>query len=144
MLNVYVTPYRRRMRHMQGVQPLARPVHPRAEAEKRSQIYLPVDMKAEENTYIITTAIPGANPDDLRIEISEDTITLSGEFQSSQEEGSKYLLREHPYGRFKRSLRLPTQLDANSAEAKLEHGVLTVKVLKSEKDRPKQIKVTTK
>jgi HSP20 family protein len=132
------------MRHTQGVQPLARPVHPRAEAAERSQIYLPVDVKAEEDAYIITTAIPGANPEDLRIEISEDTITLSGEFQSSQEEGSKYLLRERPYGRFKRSLKLPTLLDADSAEAKLEHGVLTVKVLKSEKDRPKQIKVTAR
>jgi HSP20 family protein len=54
------------------------------------------------------------------------------------------MLQELPHGEFSRSLRLPVELDAAKAEAKIEDGLLTLRVPKAESARPKTIKVNIK
>jgi HSP20 family protein len=102
---------------------------------------LPVDVKADTEAYEITAAVPGLKPDDLKIEILEDVVTLSGKVAEREEESDGYLLRELALGEFSRSLRLPDPLDASKAEAVVENGVLTLRIPKAEEARPKTIKV---
>jgi HSP20 family protein len=104
---------------------------------------LPVDIYEENDTYVVKAALPpGVNPEDVQIEATSNTLTISGETRREEEanEGS-YVRRELRYGRFYRILELPTELDPEKAEASFESGTLTVRIPKSAATKPKQIKV---
>jgi HSP20 family protein len=104
---------------------------------------MPVDIRLEDETYVITAIAPGVKAEDLKIEIHEDVLTLRGEMRQADPEDANYLLQEMPQGEFCRSLRLPDPVDAAKAEARLTDGVLTLRLPKAEGARPKQIKVKT-
>ncbi len=102
---------------------------------------LPLDVVAEDEAYIITAAVPGLKPEDLKIEVLEDVVTLRGETRPQEAEQGHYLLRELHFGPFERRLRLPDVLDAAQAEAQVDNGLLTLRIPKAEQSRPKTIKV---
>lgn len=102
---------------------------------------LPVDVHVDEESYLITADVPGLSADDIRIEILDDVVTLRAEIELEENGDGNYLLRELNHGTFFRSLRMPEPLDSESVEAKLENGVLTVRIPKAEEARPKAIKV---
>ncbi|HVM72222.1 MAG TPA: Hsp20/alpha crystallin family protein [Anaerolineales bacterium] len=102
---------------------------------------LPVDVREENEAYILTALVPGLKADELNVQVLEDVVTISGEFKADE---SDYLVRELPHGSFSRSLRLPVALDASKAEAKITDGVLTLRLDKAESARPKTIKVAVK
>lgn len=101
---------------------------------------LPLDVRADEEGYVITAAVPGLKPKNLKIEVLDDVVTLRGEIPGA-EANNGYLLRELNTGEFERSLRLPDPLDATKAEASIENGLLTLRIPKAEEARPKIIKV---
>ena len=85
--------------------------------------------------------MPGLTADDLNIQVLEDVLRIEGEYKLNE---SEYLLQELPHGSFKRTLRLPTVVDADHVEAKITDGVLTLKLPKAESARPKKINITAK
>jgi HSP20 family protein len=101
---------------------------------------MPVDVHADDEGYVILALVPGLKADDLHIEIEEDVLRLWGEIQPQDEQG-RLLLRELQLGKLERSLRLPDAVDAAKAEAKLENGMLTLRLPKAEAARAKVIKV---
>jgi HSP20 family protein len=123
-------PYRmaRRWAHMAGF-------------ESSRDFGLPVDVREEEDAYILSALVPGLKADDLNIQVLDDVVTIAGEFKADE---SEYLMRELPHGPFSRTLRLPATLDANKAEAKINDGVLTLRLAKSESARPRTIKIAVK
>jgi HSP20 family protein len=102
---------------------------------------LAVNIREEEDAYILFALVPGLKADDLNIQILEDVVTIEGTYALDE---SEYLLRELPHGEFHRSLRLSVQLDADQAEAKIKDGLLTLRIPKAESARPKTIKVAVK
>ena len=102
---------------------------------------LPVDIRDDGEEYILNAYVPGLKAEDLNIQIVEDALSIEGEY--GQHEG-EYLMSELPVGTFRRTLRLPTELDADKAVASIENGVLTLRIPKSESARPKSIKVVSK
>jgi len=103
---------------------------------------IPMDIHADDESYVITAVTPGLKAEDLKIEILGDVVTLRGEIRRDEpERETDYLLRELSYGAFERTLQLPETVDAEKAEASLADGVLTVRLPKTEDARPKQIKV---
>jgi HSP20 family protein len=102
---------------------------------------LPVDVHVDSEEYVITAAVPGLLAEDLKIEILDDVVTLSGEVASEENDEERVLLNELSNGSFTRSLRMPDPLDAENAEAQIEIGVLTVRIPKSEEAKPKTIEV---
>ena len=110
----------------------------------QGQIFFPVDVVAEPDGFEISALLPGINPDDLNIQIVNETVSIQGEFKREEGDNKSYLLQERPYGRFSRVLTLPAPLDASGAEASYENGVLTLRIPKAETARPKLIKVQTK
>ena len=108
---------------------------------------LPLDVQVEDEQYVITAAVPGFEAEDVHIEILDDVLTLRVETQHEEVEengNGKYMMREIKRGSFSRSLRLPHPADASKAEAKIEKGLLTVRIPKTEEARPKKIEVKTK
>ena len=100
------------------------------------------DVHVSENDVTVEMAVPGANPNDINIQVTGDTVTISGEVKGHQEgqKGQTYV-QEIWQGRFQRSFTLPVEVDANKAEANYENGILTLTLPKSESTKPRKIQV---
>jgi len=104
-----------------------------------------VDMYQTDDEIVVKATMPGLDPKDLDIQITGDTLTISGEVKKEEvEEGAKYHLREHRFQSFSRSLTLPTAVVADKADAEMKNGVLTLKMPKAEESKPKVISVKAK
>ena len=102
---------------------------------------LAADIRDEEDAFVLTAFVPGLKADDLTINILEDVVSIEGEYKQDENE---YLMRELPSGKFHRSLRLPTAVNPDKAEAKITDGVLTLRLPKAESALPKKIKIAVK
>jgi HSP20 family protein len=106
---------------------------------------IPLDVKATDDEFVISAAVPGLKPEDVKVEVLENVVTLSGEVASEKtDEDDRWLLRERAFGKFSRSLKLPVDVDGAKAEANVEHGVLTLRLPKAEAARPRTITVKAK
>jgi HSP20 family protein len=104
-----------------------------------------VDMIETDGKIVVKADLPGLKSEDVDVSITENTLTLKGEFKSEEEgERDNVHFRERRHGSFQRTIPLPTAIDANATEAKFENGVLKVILPKTEETRPKQIEVTVK
>jgi HSP20 family protein len=102
----------------------------------------PLDVRETADEFVVTASLPGIRPEDVQITAHGDTLTISGETKAEQEKkGEHWHLRERRFGSFRRSLTLSTPIDADKAQSRFEHGVLTLTLPKSEQAKPKQIKV---
>jgi HSP20 family protein len=93
---------------------------------------------------VIRADLPGMNRDDVKVEVDNGVLTISGERSDENEEDSdEYYRSERSYGSFYRAIPLPEGIDENACEAKFKDGVLEVSVPmpKQEERQPKQIKV---
>ena len=115
--------------------------------ENREQT-LGINIREEDDAYVLSALVPGLNAQDLNIQVLEDVLRIQGEYQQSspvdKADESNYLVRELPNGSFTRTLRLPAPIDAEHVEANITDGVLTLRLPKAESTRPKQIKINTK
>jgi HSP20 family protein len=109
---------------------------------------LGVNVREEDEAYVLSALVPGLKAEDLNIQVLEDVLHIEGEYKRSgpvdKADETEYLLKELPHGSFKRTLRLPADIDANHVEAKITDGVLTLRLPKAESARPKKIKITSK
>jgi HSP20 family protein len=137
MMTLYMTPYRRSIhRHLATSDQIARNI-----GHIHADIHIPMDIADEKDAFVLYAALPGLTADDINIEIVNNTLDIRGEFKQAEEENVNYLRRERPAGTFRRSFRFSTKLDAAKAEAKLENGMLTLRLPKVEEALPKSIKV---
>ncbi len=89
----------------------------------------------------LTLALPGMRKEDINISFENNTITISGERELKEEEGTKYHRIESRFGKFERSMPLPNVIDEENISATYENGVLTVNVPKTKDKAGKQIEV---
>lgn len=102
---------------------------------------LDINVREEDNAYMLSALVPGLKAEDLNIQVLEDVLRIEGEYK---QDDSEYLLRELPNGSFRRTLRLPSAIEAESVEARITDGVLTLRLPKAESARPKKIQVKVK
>ncbi len=102
---------------------------------------LGVNIREEDDAYVLSALVPGLKAEDLNIQVLEDVLRIEGEYKVDETE---YLMQELPHGSFQRTLRLPTVIEADHVEAKITDGVLTLRLPKAESARPKKIQVTAK
>lgn len=100
-----------------------------------------VNVREEEQAYVLSALVPGIKAEDLNIQVLDDIVRIEGEYKADE---AQYLLRELPSGSFSRALRLPVAIDADAIEAKISDGVLTLTLPKAESARPKRIQVTAR
>lgn len=104
-----------------------------------------LDVLAKDDEYIITAAIPGLKPEDVNIEVQNNTVTIRGEVVAPEADGqAQWMLQERSYGRFARTLNFPVELDSVKAEAAVENGVLSLRVPMAETAKPRMVKIQAK
>lgn len=98
-----------------------------------------LDMYQTDKEIVVKTAVPGVKPEELDISIAGDTLTIRGESKQEEKiERQNYFCQERRYGSFSRSVTLPAPVEAEKAEAKFEHGILTLTIPKAEQVRPQE------
>ncbi len=107
--------------------------------EQPSTRALGVNIREEDDAYLLSALVPGLKAEDLNIQVLENVVSIEGEYKADEGE---YLLSELPSGSFRRTLRLPAPIDSNAVEAKIEQGVLTLTLPKAESARPRKIQVS--
>ena len=101
-----------------------------------------LDVQTDKDEYVLRANVPGLKPEDLHVEVVDNTVTIHGEIkEESKTEQDNFLLQERRYGQFSRSVTLPTPLDPGKAEATIENGVLVLRLTKAEEAKPKMITV---
>ena len=95
-----------------------------------------------DNIYI-DAEIPGISIAETEVFIEGDTLTIKGERKPEliDEQKVSFHRREIEYGRFSRSITLPTKIDTNGVKAKANNGILEITLPKSDEVKPKQINI---
>jgi HSP20 family protein len=103
---------------------------------------LALDVAEDDNQYIVKASVPGINPDDIEITLTDNVLTIKGETKNETEsKETNWHVRERRYGSFTRSVTLPAPIEADKVEATNEHGVLTLHLPKAEAVKPKKIAI---
>jgi HSP20 family protein len=101
-----------------------------------------VDISEDDKEYTVKAEIPEMKKDDIKINVHDDVLTVSGERKYEKEEkGKKYHRVERAYGSFRRSFALPENADGSKISAEYKDGVLKVHLPKSEQAKKKAIEV---
>lgn len=104
-----------------------------------------VDLYEDKNSIIVKAELPGMKKEDIEVSLHEGALTISGERKTEKELREGEMFRsERFYGRFQRSVLLPTPVNAENVNASYSEGILTVTLPKSEEAKPRQIEVNIK
>jgi HSP20 family protein len=101
-----------------------------------------VDLLEREDSLVLKADLPGLTKEDVRIEVRDNVLTISGERRSDVEDKQNgYYRVERAFGSFSRSLTLPDGVDADRIAASFENGVLEVTIPKPEERQPRRITI---
>jgi len=101
-----------------------------------------INLTEGKDKYYVRAELPGVKGDELDIQVTANSLAISGERKiAAEDEGARYHRREREAGTFSRMIGLPDEVDTDKVEAKLENGILTVVISKAEITKPKQITV---
>jgi HSP20 family protein len=101
-----------------------------------------LDISERKDAYLMTVELPGVKLDDLQITLEDGLLTVQGERHFADDSSEQQFHRvERRYGAFRRSITLPTHVQADAVEATVEDGLLQIMVPKMEEAKPKRIQV---
>jgi|SRR5271163_1235569 len=101
-----------------------------------------MDIVEQEDRFVLRADLPGVGEADVKVELNDNVLTISGERRSEHEERRNgYYRVERASGSFSRSLVLPEGVDPESIDARFEQGVLEVSVPKPEQRRPRRVAI---
>jgi HSP20 family protein len=113
-----------------------------ARVEEMAEWLPTLDVSETKNDYVVKAELPGIDPKDIDISITNDLITIKGEKKQEKEEKEEnYHLIERSYGSFTRPVRLPGQVQSDKINATFKNGVLKVTLPKTEEAKKKEIKI---
>lgn len=104
---------------------------------------LSLDVYQKEGQIIIKSALAGVKPEDLEIIIDKDILTIKGERKQEEQITAKdYFHQECFWGRFSRTVILPTEVETEKVKANLKNGILTINLsVKREIEEAKKVKI---
>lgn len=104
-----------------------------------------VDIAEKDGAYEITAELPGLEPSNVEVKLSNGTLTIHGEKKAEKEEKKKdYYMSERRYGVFERCFHVPEGVDADKIAANFKNGVLTVTLPKTAEAQKSQKKIEVK
>ena len=119
-------PMWRRFRELEGVSPAA-------------------DMIDKKNEIVVKAEVPGVEKEDIKISLTDNTLTIKGETKKEKEEKDEdYYYSEISYGSFARTLTLPERVQGDKVKASFKNGILEIHLPKSPESKAKDIKVEVK
>lgn len=102
-----------------------------------------IDVERDNGNLVVRADVPGIKPDEVKIEVQNDILTVSGSHEESKESKDKhYLRRERRYGSFSRSMALPTGVDPKQIKAKTHDGIVEVMIPLPEETKKETITIT--
>lgn len=114
------------------------------EQTRPGPVYSPaVDIFENDNSITVLADMPGVKAQDLKIDLRENVLTLTGRVASPESPKESDVIREFQTGTFFRQFTLSETIDQAKIDAKLTDGVLRLELPKVEKARPRQITVRT-
>jgi HSP20 family protein len=88
---------------------------------------IPIDLVEHDAAFEVRAAVPGVKPDDVEVTVQGERVTIRAEARADADKpGANWLMREHRFGVMQRSITLPSPVSSDKAEARIEHGVLTL------------------
>jgi HSP20 family protein len=102
-----------------------------------------VDVEETSEQFIVRAELPGMKKDDISISVTGSELSLSGE--RKQEETTRdrtYHRIERTYGKFRRDMTLPTEVDSSKVSARYVDGILEIFLPKSEEVKPREISIS--
>jgi HSP20 family protein len=101
-----------------------------------------MDLVESGEHFVLRADLPGMGEDDIKIELEDGTLTVSGERKAEHEDrGEGYHRVERAFGAFSRSLTLPKGVDADAVSASFDRGVLEIRIPKPEERKPRRIEI---
>jgi HSP20 family protein len=100
-----------------------------------------LDLYQDNDNIVAVVELPGMRKEEIEISLQDGTLTISGE--RNDETANEGATRTERFtGKFRRSVTLPSQVDANKVNASYKDGILTVTLPKAEEAKPKQIQIS--
>jgi HSP20 family protein len=98
------------------------------------------DVEETDDAYVVDVELPGVDRDDIDIEVNGREVTVMGEIKEKERTG---ILRRRTrrVGEFQYAVTLPGDIDADNVSARLDNGVLTVRVPKSQRAKPRRVSI---
>lgn len=98
-----------------------------------------IDFEEKDNQYLVTCDLPGMKKEEIKIELSDNVLNISGERTRENKAEGRYT--ERSYGKFMRSITLPAHVSPEKVQAHFENGVLHITLNKSETAQSRAIKI---
>jgi len=129
-----------------NIQPTEKPGMPSMPEQTRpGPVYTPpVDIFENDHSITVLADMPGVKAQDLKIDLRENMLTLSGHAAAPEEGKESDVIREYRSGTFFRQFTLSETIDQAKIDAKLTDGVLRLELPKVDKAKPRQITVRTR
>jgi HSP20 family protein len=101
-----------------------------------------MDLVENKDQFVLRADLPGISEGDVRIELQDNVLTVSGERKAEREERKEgYYRLERASGAFSRSLTLPDGVDPDKVKASFDRGVLEVQIPKPELRKPHKVEI---
>ena len=101
-----------------------------------------MDLVETAEAFVLRADLPGMGEQDIRLEVEDGTLTLSGERKAEHEVAKEGFHRvERAFGTFSRALTLPKGVDPEAVTASFDRGVLEVRITKPEERKPRRISI---
>ena len=103
-----------------------------------------LNLAETEDSLVAELEVPGINPEDINVSVTGEMLTVTGDKkQEANREGKNYHVAERVYGKFSRSVRLPTAVDPDRVQARYKDGILWISMGKTAAVKSKRIEVET-
>lgn len=106
--------------------------------------YPACDVAETDEAFLVKAELPGVTPDEVKLNMTNNVLTLYGEKQQETEDKAQNYYRiERTSGTFQRSFTFPSTVEAAKITASYKDGVLTITLPKAEEAKPRQIPIST-
>ncbi|MBU4057522.1 Hsp20/alpha crystallin family protein, partial [Patescibacteria group bacterium] len=113
--------------------------------DEKEEYQLTVDVYNKPEEIIIHTMVAGVRPEDLDISITREMVSMRGERKEPEDVATEdYYHKELYWGSFSRTIMLPAEIEVEEAEAIENHGLLSIRLPKIDKERQTKLKVKTR
>jgi HSP20 family protein len=113
-------------------------------AEAGAGVFPPMNVTQDDDNFYVRAEVPGIKAEELSISAHRNRLAIAGRREIPREhERVSYHRRERPEGAFSRTLTLPTEINAETVDARYADGVLALTLPKAEEAKPRQIAVKT-
>lgn len=109
---------------------------------QRRTDFPPFNVWLNDDKAVITTELPGLNPEDIDVSVIGKVVTLKGSRKPEElKNGESYHRRERWYGSFSKSIELPFNIETSQVTANFSRGILKLTLPRAEAEKPKKIEI---